>query len=302
MLKPTTLGVHQLHIEDVVQKYDRVVLDNIDLSVTAGEFLVLAGPSGCGKSTLLRLIIGQELPHSGKILLDNKPMGRPTPDRGVVYQHYSLFPHLTVLDNVLVGHQLRHTPIRWRSAKKQYVDEALDFLQIAGMVDHKHKYPHQLSGGQKQRVAIVQALIQHPRILCMDEPFSALDPGTRENMQIFLSDLWLKMKMTVVFVTHDLEEALYLGTRIVALSQYYTDGRGEGTGVNRGAKIVYDRQLRPIGTALSPDVKEKGEFGALIQEIRRDAFDPTYRQHAKAFALKHPDSWQTLTGEESQVL
>ncbi|MGB0748337.1 MAG: ABC transporter ATP-binding protein [Magnetospiraceae bacterium] len=283
-----------LHVEDLYQAFGaKVVLDDIDLSVRKGELVTVVGPSGCGKSTLLRIIIGQDTPVQGKVFLDGDPISAPDTRRGVVYQHYSLFPNLSALDNVLVGHRLKVWPWQWPSARKALRDEAMAYLETAGLADHAGKYPHQLSGGQRQRVAIVQALIQKPMILCMDEPFSALDPGTRESMQMFLLDLWEKNGMTVFFVTHDLEEAAYLGTRLIGLSQYYSDDREMAAA--RGAKIVVDREISPLGTALSPEVKRNKDFRDLIRHIREQAFDPEYRQHAREFDLSHPQSWRTTS-------
>lgn len=281
-----------LHIQDLRQAFGpKVVLDDIDLSVASGELVTVVGPSGCGKSSLLRIIIGQDLPVSGRVTLDGAPLSTPNKDRGVVYQNYSLFPHLTALDNVLVSHRLRLWPWQWMGRKAALHQEALALLDRTGMADHADKYPHQLSGGQRQRVAIAQTLMQKPRILCMDEPFSALDPGTRESMQVLLLELWEDFGMTVFFVTHDLEEAAYLGTRLIALSQYYNDDRGDQA--PRGARIVADHHLRAPGTAVSPDVKASEPFGRFIQDIRRDAFDPAYRQHISSFTLTHPHSWIT---------
>ncbi|OSM01591.1 ABC transporter ATP-binding protein [Magnetofaba australis] len=286
-----------LHVEDLYQAFGgKVVLDNIDLSVAAGELVTVVGPSGCGKSTLLRIIIGQDRPAGGQVWLDGHQLDTPNRERGVVYQHYSLFPNLTVLDNVLAGHRLRGWP--WQKPPAEACELAEHLLAKTGMDRHLEKYPHQLSGGQRQRVAIAQALMQKPRILCMDEPFSALDPGTRETMQLLLLELWEAFGMTVFFVTHDLEEAVYLGTRLVALSPYYTDDRGDGDGVNRGARVVVDRSLRPIGTAVSPRIKTDQAFAQCIQEIRRDAFDPDHRQHVSTFDLSHPHSWVTFTADE----
>jgi NitT/TauT family transport system ATP-binding protein len=147
----------------------------------------------------------------------------------------------------------------------------------------------------QQRVAIAQALIMRPKILLMDEPFGALDPGTRERMQLFVLELWEEFDMTLFFVTHDLEEAVFLGTRIVVLSQYYTDDRDVTDGA-RGARIVADYAL--ARKAASTTVKARAEFGELIQQIRHEGFDPEYRGHVSRFNLKHPDSFQTLRPEE----
>ncbi|MDH5178691.1 MAG: ABC transporter ATP-binding protein [Gammaproteobacteria bacterium] len=286
-----------LHIENVYKQYgEKMILDNIDLIVNEGEFCTVVGPSGCGKSTLLRLILGQEPPTEGRLLLDGKPVGYPNTDRGIVYQRYSLFPHLTVLENVMLGPSLKLGLMERRRRKTELRDEAMHYLQHVNLHLHGNKYPHELSGGMQQRVAIAQALIMKPRILLMDEPFGALDPQTREDMQIFLLELWEQEKMTIFFVTHDLEEALYLGTRIFALSQYYSDDRGHDH-KKRGAKIVSDHKL-PSAVA-SNEIKHTPEFLALLETIRKDAFEKDHLQHVREFNLKHPDSYQTLTEEES---
>jgi NitT/TauT family transport system ATP-binding protein len=288
-----------LHIEDLYQAFgDNMVLDNVDLSVQAGEFVSVVGPSGCGKSTLLRVISGQDIPRSGSVLMDGKEIGPPDVRRGVVYQQYSLFPHLSVVENVLYGYRRQMTWTEWRRGRKECRDEVARFLSKAGIADQADKYPYQLSGGQRQRVAIVRALIYHPQVLLMDEPFSALDTGSRENMQMWLLELWKEYRLTILFVTHDLNEAIYLGTRPVALSQYYTDDRGDGPGVHRGAKIVLDRFISPIGHIFSPLVKGTREFTDLKLEVKRRAFDPEYRQHVDEFDLNHPHSWRTLTAAE----
>lgn len=286
-----------IHIENVYKQYDDLlILDNIDLSVSNGELCTVVGPSGCGKSTLLRLILGQETPTSGKLLINGEVVQRPNVDRGIVYQRYSLFPHLTVMENVTLGKNLQ---LNWFERRRQRADieaQAMEILARVRLDKHAAKYPHELSGGMQQRAAIAQALIMKPKVLLMDEPFGALDPNTREDIQLFLLELWEQQKMTVFFVTHDLDEAVFLGTRIFVLSQYYSDDRGHGDGVKRGAKIVADHQLRNL--AMTPDVRKKPEFAELIDSIRHDGFNPEHLQHAKDFSLQHPDSFQTLTDSE----
>lgn len=284
-----------LHLQDVYKSYgDKLILDNIDLSVRGGELCTLVGPSGSGKSTLLRLVLGQELPSAGQLRIDGEPAGFPDPTRGIVFQRYSLFPFLTVLQNVALGRNLRAGALeRWRR-RKDIQSEAMHFLERVRLAAHANKYPHELSGGMQQRVAIAQSLIMKPRILLMDEPFGALDPDTREDMQVFLLELWDEQRMTVFFITHDLEEAVYLGTRILVLSQYYSDDRGQG--VHRGAKVVSDYQLPRV--AASTATKHSAEFVALIERIRREGFSPDHLQHVHDFNLNHPDSFQTLTDHE----
>lgn len=286
-----------LHLEDVYKSYgSKRVLDNIDLAVSKGELCAVVGPSGCGKSTLLRQILGEERPDSGHILLEAEEVGTPDTSRGIVFQRYSLFPHLSVIDNVMLGRKLTNGLWKGWNERRRYREEAMHFLERVRLAEHADKYPHQLSGGMQQRVAIAQSLLLKPRILMMDEPFGALDPETREQMQLFLLELWEADKMTVFFVTHDLEEAIYLGTRVLVLSQFYRDDRGDHPGVNRGAKIVSDLQLPR--TVLSTDVKASPEFKKLVEQTRRDGFDPNYRRHVSEFNLKHPNAFRTLTPDE----
>ncbi len=288
-----------LEIIDVYKAYSgKVVLDNIDLHVKEGEFCTVVGPSGCGKTTLLRLIIGAETATSGEVLLEGKDVGPPDINRGIVFQRYSLFPHLTVLENISLGLRLGGRPGSKNMRPNEIRDESLAILESIRLAGHGNKYPHQLSGGMQQRVAIGQSLIMKPKILAMDEPFGALDPDTREDMQLFITELWEQEQMTIFFVTHDLHEAAFLGTRILVLSQFYIDDRGSGDGVNRGAKIAADYKLPR--TASSTVAKQSKEFSDLINAIRREGFDPEYLQHAHEFNLKHPDSFQTLTEQEER--
>lgn len=285
----------KLHIEDAYKSYDgKVVLDDIDLSVSVGELVTVIGPSGCGKSTLLKLILGQELPDkgTGKILIDGKPVSGPDTDRGIVYQKYSLFPHLSVLDNVLMGKSM--TEGRWWNPlykNTAHREEAMGYLERVRLADAAHKYPHELSGGMQQRAAIAQAMIMKPPILLMDEPFGALDPDTRTDVQLYLLELWEQFNLTVFFVTHDMSEACFLGSRLLVLSQYYTDDRGNTPGVSRGGKVVGDYALPKV--ANSTEVLSSPHFTQLLEKIRNDGFDPSCRQHVKEFNLKHPDSFQT---------
>ena len=170
-----------LFIEDVYKSYgDKVVLDNIDLIVDKGELCTLVGPSGCGKSTLFRILVGEEEPTRGNVLLEGQVLGAPDQRRGIVFQRYSLYPHLSVLDNVTLGLRLGGRPGSERLTKSDIEDEAYSYLKRVRLEEHARKYPHQLSGGMQQRVAIAQSLIMKPKVLMMDEPFGALDPDTRE--------------------------------------------------------------------------------------------------------------------------
>lgn len=287
----------KLHVEDVYKQYgDKVVLDNIDLTVSEGAFCTMVGPSGCGKSTLLKLILGQEVQTSGNILIDGAPVSFPNPERGIVFQKYSLFPNLTVLENTLIGKRFKKGNW-WNPFAKSKADleEAMSYLEKVRLLDSIHKYPHELSGGMQQRAAIAQALIMKPPILLMDEPFGALDPDTREDLQLFILELWEKENLTIFFVTHDLEEACFLGSRLLVLSQYYTDDRGNDSNL-RGGKIVADYDLPRFASATT--IKNDPEFKTFIQGVRKEGFEPEHLQHAIEFNLKHADRFQTLTNEE----
>jgi NitT/TauT family transport system ATP-binding protein len=188
-----------------------VALEDISMSVAQGEFIALIGPSGCGKSTLLNVIAGFTSPSSGAVLLDGRSISGPGPDRGFVFQEYAIFPWLSALENVRFG--LRKTPL---SRRDQY-SRAKEHMDLVGLKGFEHAYPHELSGGMQQRVAIARVLAIDPEILLMDEPFGALDAQTRSLMQAELQRIWQAMRKTVVFVTHSVEEALFLADRIVCM-------------------------------------------------------------------------------------
>lgn len=275
----------QLDIKNVRKHYGRLaVLDDIHLQVRAGTLCTVIGPSGCGKSTLLRLILGAEEPDAGSILIDGAQAGIPDPRRGIVFQKYSLYPHMSVLKNVMLG-PLINAGFFNRAARAEIQDRAMEMLRRVRLTGHHDKYPHELSGGMRQRVAIAQSMIMRPKILLMDEPFGALDPNTREDLQLYLLETWEDTKTTVFFVTHDLEEAAYLGTRLLAMSKYYSDAR-EHDDPGKGAKIVYDVEL--ARKASSTEIKRDKEFRDLIAHVRERAFDPMVRQHVKDFDMRHP--------------
>lgn len=186
-------------------------LQEISFNVHRREFMTIIGPSGCGKSTLIRILAGLEFATSGSVRLDNEEVAGPGPDRGMVFQTYTLFPWLTVKKNVMFG--LRNRGISDTVAQQ----EALQWIDLVGLDRFAHHYPHQLSGGMKQRVAIARALAAKPRILLMDEPFGALDAQTRAKMQSYLLEIWRNIDITIVFITHDLEEAIFLADRILVL-------------------------------------------------------------------------------------
>lgn len=188
------------------------VLDHIDLTVDKGSFVSIVGPSGCGKSTLLYLIAGLEKTDSGEIIILNKKVTEPGPDRVVVFQEDGLFPWLTVLENVTYGLLLKNVP------KKEAEEKAIETLKMVHLSKYTDAYPHQLSGGMKQRVAIARALVMEPDILLMDEPFSALDEQTRMVLHKELLELWKETKVTIFFVTHNIREAVLLSQEVVVFA------------------------------------------------------------------------------------
>lgn len=209
----------------------RTVLDAIDLEIDEGEFVCVLGQTGCGKSTLLRILLGAEQPQRGRVLIGGRVHARPDRSRGYVPQKYSLFPDKTVLDNLTFGPESiefnlagRLTP-RFIRRRREFRRMAFDYLRRIGLHESDaHKYPDQLSGGMQQRVAIAQALMTNPRILLMDEAFSALDPGTRKEMQRLIRQLWRETGSTILFVTHNTHEALALGTRVIVLAKQGDSG------------------------------------------------------------------------------
>lgn len=234
-----------IDIRNVWQQYgDQTVLENLNLSVARGAFCTLVGASGCGKSTFLRLLLGQERPSRGQLLLDGRPIPQePDPSRGVVFQRYSVFPHLRVLDNVAIGLELPRAPLSGRlfgGARRRARDEAAAMLDKVGLGHALDKYPSQLSGGMQQRLAIAQAFVMKPAILLLDEPFGALDPGIRRDMHSLLLELWQQTGLTVFMVTHDLSEGFTLGTRLLVFDRVRHDPQHPGA---YGARITYDIPL-----------------------------------------------------------
>ena len=220
---------------------DNIVLERLNVQVTAGEFITMVGTSGCGKSTFLKMLLGMESPSSGDLLLDGKPIpDEPDQSRGIVFQQYSVFPHLTVLENVVIAREFEHSPLLGKlfgSAKRNVVNEAKALLDSVGLTPAAARYPHELSGGMKQRLAIAQALIRRPRILLLDEPFGALDPGIRADMHQLILKLWREHQLTVFMVTHDLSEGFYLGTRLWVFDKLRRDNQAPTA---YGASITYD--------------------------------------------------------------
>ena len=199
---------------DSKKKENLSVLEDINLTVEDGEFVCLLGPSGCGKTTLLRLIAGLDQPTSGEIIANGDVVKKPSGDRAVIFQQYSLFPWLTVLENVCFGLEMTNP-----GNKEENLAAAERYLTSVGLLEFKDSYPHELSGGMKQRVAIIRSLLNHSPILLMDEPFSALDMQNRHKLQEQLIGVWKRFDNTIVFVTHDVDEAVYLADKIVLLDK-----------------------------------------------------------------------------------
>lgn len=220
---------------------DQTVLEDISLTVEEGEFVTLVGASGCGKSTFLKMLLGMEQPSKGELLLDGQPISaEPGPDRGIVFQQYSVFPHMTVEENVAAVRGLQQKSISgylFGQSRRRALEEARELLAQVGLDHALKQYPHQLSGGMKQRLAIAQALMAKPRILLLDEPFGALDPGIRADMHELLLQLWRSYRLTVFMVTHDLREGFHLGTRLWVFDKSRHDVQAPGA---YGAHITYD--------------------------------------------------------------
>lgn len=190
------------------------VLEDINLSVSPGQFVSIVGASGCGKSTLLRLILGLDPDYQGQLLLDGRPIRDTGPERGIVFQDHRLFPWLTVEQNIGVG--LRNAA--WN--KKQKQDLIAEHVALVGLEGFEKSYPHQISGGMAQRVAIARGLVNRPRVLLLDEPFGALDALTRSRLQVELQRIWQKEKITMLLVTHDVDEAVFLGDQVVVMTPH----------------------------------------------------------------------------------
>ncbi|MEM7519401.1 MAG: ATP-binding cassette domain-containing protein [Pseudomonadota bacterium] len=234
-------------VRNIFQSYnDRPIIERVNLDADEGAFVSIVGASGCGKSTFLRLLLAQERPTRGEICIDGaEPAKEPGLDRGVVFQRYSVFPHMTVRENIVAGESMRFGWGRFFGDKAKAARARADETLARIGLDHvAENYPATLSGGMQQRLAIGQALVAKPRVLLLDEPFGALDPGTRLSMHDFLQDLRAETGMTVFMVTHDLEEAFKLGDRVLVFDKPRWDPQDP----NRyGATITYDFDARDGG-------------------------------------------------------
>ena len=225
-----------------------VAVSDVSLNVKPGEFVSLIGPSGCGKSTILSIVAGFMKPTRGEAILDSKPITRPGSDRGVVFQQYSLFPWLSVRKNVEFGLKMAGVDRYKRSTT------ARSLLDLAGLLSFENHYPDQLSGGMKQRIGIVRALATSPQVLLMDEPFGALDTQTRVVMQEILTNIWQQFRISVLFITHDIEESIFLSDRIYVMTA-------------RPGRIKAEIKV-PLPRPRTPEMTDTPEFMNLVQELK----------------------------------
>lgn len=253
--RPTILQVSGLHKYFKSPQGDVCALKDVSFQVHKREFVCVLGPSGCGKSTLIRILAGLETPSSGDIKLNGEGITGPGPERGMVFQKYTLFPWLTVKENVMFG------LLRSDHSKVVAEQEALQWIELVGLEKFATAYPHQLSGGMQQRVAIARALANQPKILLMDEPFGALDAQTRAKMQAYLLEIWRNIDVTILFITHDLDEAVYLADRILVLKAH----PGE---INEFIEV-------PVERPRSPDQFLSDEFLATKKRLEELIHPPT---------------------------
>jgi NitT/TauT family transport system ATP-binding protein len=246
----------RIDIRNLWKTYDdNVVLENLNLTIEHGEFVSIVGASGCGKTTFLRMILGEEQPSRGSIEIDGEALlPEPSSARGIVFQRYSVFPHLTVLGNVLLALELGHAKYLCRSfgaRRKDQIKRSLKMLERVGLGGAQDQYPAALSGGMQQRLALCQALIAAPKILLLDEPFGALDPGIRKDMQELVMELHQELGLTVIMITHDLAEGFQLGTRLMVFDQIRIDPQAPNL---YGANVTYDLLLNSQAAATSTQV------------------------------------------------
>jgi len=231
----------------------RVVLDNVDVAVAEGEFYVVVGPSGCGKSTLLNVIAGLVRPVSGRMEIAGHEIREPYTQAGIAFQHHNLLEWRTVRENVLLPLEIK------RINNAAYIFRAQQLLEATGLAGFENHYPHELSGGMRQRAAMCRALVADLPLLLMDEPFGALDALTREEHQIMLQDLWMRERKTVVFITHDVREAILLGDRVAVMS-------------SRPGRIVETVDVE-FPRPRSQQLTETPEFNALVHRVRTKLFE-----------------------------
>jgi NitT/TauT family transport system ATP-binding protein len=206
---------------------DSIILEKVNFSMEEGEFCTLVGPSGCGKTTFLRMLLGIEEPSKGKLIFEGKDYPKePSDERGIVFQRYSTLSHINVIDNVIIGLEFEKSKFFGKlfgSRKKEAYKTAMEILDAVGLADSKDKFPHELSGGMKQRLSIAQSLVKKPKLLLLDEPFGALDPGISQDMHELLLNIYKELNFGVVMVTHDIGEAFKLGSRVLVFDKVKVD-------------------------------------------------------------------------------
>lgn len=242
------VDVRDLHIRFNVKGQEVEAVRSASVHVRPGEFVSLIGPSGCGKSTLLNAVAGFLKPNGGQVMLDGQAITGPGSDRGVVFQQYSLFPWMTVRKNVEFGLKMKGVSSTERES------QARTLLGLAGLLSFENHYPDQLSGGMKQRVGIVRALATSPQVLLMDEPFGALDSQTRVVMQEILTNMWQRLRISVLFITHDIDEAVFLSDRIYVMTA-------------RPGRIKAELPV-PLPRPRTPEMTATPEFAAMVRQIK----------------------------------
>jgi NitT/TauT family transport system ATP-binding protein len=289
-------------VQSLSQTYgNHAVLDNINLQVLPGQIVALVGPSGCGKSTLLKAILGTHKPTSGEVRTDGIPVRGPNRNVGIVYQQYSLYDFLTAEQNVSFGLKLDETtfltrfftPRKYIAKRREHNRRAKEFLYQVGLESACGKYPGEMSGGMRQRVAVAQAFIMRPKVVLLDEPFGALDEAMREDLQMMLLRFYQENliakregrmpQYTILMVTHELNEAIYVADRVIGLSRFHTQGE-------KGAAIVYDR---PCPVFSPDDPRDFSKFVEQREELRKAVFDDTY--------IKDRDKYVTFWKELSSL-
>lgn len=259
-----------IEVQHLWKEYgSQVVLERLHKSVEEGEFVTVVGASGCGKTTFLNMLLGTESPSRGAILLDGTPLvAEPGPERGIVFQRYSVFPHLTVLQNVLLAEEFAKSPLcgrLWGGRRKAAIARASDMLTAVGLSHALNKYPHELSGGMQQRLSIAQSLIKRPRILLLDEPFGALDPGIRADMHKLVLELWREYKLTIFMITHDIQEGFYLGTRLWVFDKTRHDPHAASA---FGAQVTYDLPVGKCDSALLAEIAQPKHATAVAETLQ----------------------------------
>ena len=251
----------QNHPNSKNYKPEFIAVENVTLDIQSGEFVSIVGPSGCGKSTLLDLIAGLTKPSDGQILLNGKQITQPGLDRGIVFQQYALYPWLTALENIEFGLEAKGV------SKKERRQKATYYLELVGLSGFEKHFPSELSGGMKQRVAIARSLAYEPEILLMDEPFAALDAQTRETLQEELLNIWKSSKKTIVFITHSIDEAIYLSQRVAIMT-------------SRPGRIKDIIEIPQSLQAKEQDVRAKPEYGQIRHQIWSQLSEEVIRAQA----------------------